>query len=121
MGTLYVVGPASGNREDLSPRAARVLGDVGLVAAEDTRRTRQLLTHLGISKPLLAVHADAERGRAGQVLEALAAGDVALCTDAGMPAISDPGAHLVDRPRQYGHNVAVLPERSAVRRALALP
>ena len=120
MGTLYVVGTPIGNLEDLSPRAARVLGDVALVAAEDTRRTRQLLTHLGISKPLLAVHAEAERGRAGQVLEALAAGDVALCTDAGMPAISDPGAHLVDRARQSGHDVVVIPGPSAVTAALAL-
>ncbi len=120
MGTLYVVGTPIGNLEDLSPRAARVLGEVALVAAEDTRRTRGLLTHLGISKPLLSVHADAERGRAAQVLEALTGGDVALCTDAGMPAISDPGAHLVERAREAGHDVAVIPGPSAVTAALAL-
>ncbi len=120
MGTLYVVGTPIGNLEDLSPRAARVLSEVMLVAAEDTRRTRQLLTHLGISKPMLSVHADAERNRAAQVLDVLADGDAALCTDAGMPAISDPGAHLVDRAREAGHDIAVIPGPSAVTAALAL-
>jgi 16S rRNA (cytidine1402-2'-O)-methyltransferase len=120
MGTLFVVGTPIGNLEDLTPRAARVLGEVGLVAAEDTRRTRQLLTHLGISKPMLSVHADAERGRAARVVEALRDGDVALCTDAGMPSISDPGAHLVERAREAGHEVAVIPGPSAVTAALAL-
>jgi 16S rRNA (cytidine1402-2'-O)-methyltransferase len=120
MGTLYVVGTPIGNLEDLTPRAARVLGEVDLVAAEDTRRTRRLLTHLGISKPLLSVHADAERGRAAQVIDALRDGDVALCTDAGMPSISDPGAHLVDRVRDAGHGLAVIPGPSAVTAALAL-
>jgi 16S rRNA (cytidine1402-2'-O)-methyltransferase len=97
-----------------------VLGEVDLVAAEDTRRTRRLLTHLGISKPLLSVHADAERGRAAHVIDALRHGDVALCTDAGMPSISDPGAHLVDRVRDAGHGLAVIPGPSAVTAALAL-
>src|SRR5258708_5018392 len=120
MGTLYVVGTPIGNLEDLSPRGARVVGEVALVAAEDPRRTRGLLTHLGISKPLLSVHADAERGRAAQVRNALTGGDVALCTDAGMPAISDPGAHLVERAREAGHEVAVIPGPSAVTAALAL-
>jgi 16S rRNA (cytidine1402-2'-O)-methyltransferase len=120
MGTLYVVGTPIGNLEDLTPRAVRVLGEVDLVAAEDTRRTRRLLTHLGISKPLLSVHADAERGRAAQVIDALREGDVALCTDAGMPSISDPGAHLVDRVRDAGHGLAVIPGPSAVTAALAL-
>lgn len=120
MGTLYIVGTPIGNLEDLTPRAARVLGEVALVAAEDTRRTRQLLTHLGISKPMLSVHADAERGRATQIIEALGRGDVALCTDAGMPSISDPGAHLVERVRDAGYGVAVIPGASAVTAALAL-
>jgi len=120
MGTLYVIGTPIGNLEDLAPRAARTLAEVALVAAEDTRRTRQLLTHLGISKPLLSVHAGAERGRATQVVEALVDGDVALCTDAGMPSISDPGAHLVGRARAAGHHVVVIPGPSAVTAALAL-
>jgi 16S rRNA (cytidine1402-2'-O)-methyltransferase len=120
VGTLYIVGTPIGNLEDLTPRAARVLAQVSLVAAEDTRRTRQLLSHLGLSKPMLSVHADAERGRASQIVEALNRGDVALCTDAGMPSISDPGAHLVARVRDAGHGVAVVPGPSAVTAALAL-
>ena len=120
LGTLFIVGTPIGNLEDLTPRAARVLGEVALVAAEDTRRTRQLLTHLGISKPMLSVHADAERGRANQIIDALRHGDVALCTDAGMPAVSDPGAYLVGRVREAGHEVAVIPGPSAVTAALAL-
>jgi 16S rRNA (cytidine1402-2'-O)-methyltransferase len=119
MGTLYVVGTPIGNLEDLTPRAARVLGEVALVAAEDTRRTRALLTHLGISKPMLAVYADVERARTGRVLEALDAGDVAYCTDGGMPAVSDPGAHVVDRARAAGHEVVVIPGPSAVTAAIA--
>jgi 16S rRNA (cytidine1402-2'-O)-methyltransferase len=120
LGTLYIVGTPIGNLEDLTPRAARVLDAVSLVAAEDTRRTRRLLTHLGVSKPMLSVHADAERGRANQIIGALQHGDVALCTDAGMPSISDPGAHLVERVREAGHDVAVIPGPSAVTAALAL-
>ena len=101
-----MVGTPIGNLEDLAPRAARVLGAVALVAAEDTRRTRGLLTHLGISKPLLAVYADVERARLDRILGALEAGDVAYCTDSGMPVVSDPGAHLVDQARAAGHDVA---------------
>ena len=119
MGTLYVVGTPIGNLEDLTPRAARVLAQVALVAAEDTRRTRGLLTHLGISKPLLAVYADVERARLERVLEALEAGDVAYCTDGGMPVVSDPGAHLVDQARGAGHEVVVIPGPSAVTAAIA--
>ncbi len=119
MGTLFVVGTPIGNLEDMTPRAARVLGEVSMVAAEDTRRTRALLTHLGISKPLLAIYADVERGRAQQVLDGLDAGDVAYCTDGGMPVVSDPGAHLVDRARAAGHPVVVIPGPSAVTAAIA--
>ena len=119
-GTLFVVATPIGNLEDITARALRVLRQVRLIAAEDTRRTRQLLSHLGLSKPMLSVHADAERGRAAQIVEALGRGDVALCTDAGMPAISDPGAHLVGRVRDAGHDVAVVPGPSAVTAALAL-
>ncbi|MFN2464507.1 MAG: 16S rRNA (cytidine(1402)-2'-O)-methyltransferase [Candidatus Dormibacteria bacterium] len=118
-GTLYVVGTPIGNLEDLSPRGARVLGEVILVAAEDTRRTQALLTHLGIRKPLIAVYAEVERSRSGRVLEALTGGDVALCTDGGMPAISDPGAFLVNSARAAGHVVVVIPGPTAVASALA--
>lgn len=113
------MGTPIGNLEDLSPRAARVLGEVVLVAAEDTRRTQALLSHLGLRKPLMAIYAQVERARAGQVVDALHGGDVALCTDGGMPAISDPGAHLVDTVRGAGHDVVVVPGPSAVVAALA--
>ena len=96
-----------------------MLGGVALVAAEDTRRTRALLTHLELSKPLLAVYADVERGRVGQVLDALGRGDVAYCTDGGMPVVSDPGAHLVDSARAAGYEVIVVPGPSAVTAAVA--
>jgi 16S rRNA (cytidine1402-2'-O)-methyltransferase len=119
VGTLFIIGTPIGNLEDITTRATRVLGEVALVAAEDTRRTRALLTHLGISKPMVAVYADVERGRADQVLEALLMGDVAYCTDGGMPVVSDPGAHLVDRARAAGHPVVVIPGPSAVTAALA--
>ncbi|MFN2466053.1 MAG: 16S rRNA (cytidine(1402)-2'-O)-methyltransferase [Candidatus Dormibacteria bacterium] len=119
MGTLFVVGTPIGNLEDLTPRAARVLGEVSLVAAEDTRRTRALLTHLGLRKPLVAVYGDVERSRAQQVVEALEGGEVAYCTDGGMPVVSDPGAHLVDQVRAAGHEVVVIPGPSAVTTALA--
>lgn len=119
MGTLFVVGTPIGNLEDISPRAVRVLGEVAVVAAEDTRRTRALLTHLGLSKPMLALYADVERGRAPLVLDALDRGDVAYCTDGGMPVVSDPGAHLVNQARSAGHDVVVIPGPSAVTAALA--
>ncbi len=118
-GILYVVGTPIGNLEDLTPRARRVLGEVSLVVAEDTRRTRALLTHLELSKPMLAVYADVERGRASRVLDALERGDVAYCTDGGMPVVSDPGAHLVDAARAGGHQVVVVPGPSALTAAIA--
>lgn len=120
MGKLFVVGTPIGNLEDLTPRAARVLGEVDLVAAEDTRRTRGLLSHLGLHKPLLALYAEAERRRTPRVLEALEGGDVAYCTDGGMPAVSDPGAALVQAVRAAGFEVVVVPGPSAVTSALAV-
>jgi 16S rRNA (cytidine1402-2'-O)-methyltransferase len=119
LGTLFVVGTPIGNLEDMTPRAARVLGGVGLVAAEDTRRTRGLLSHLGVHKPLISLHGDVERARIPQVLEALDHGDVAYCTDGGMPGISDPGAALVGAAREAGFGVVVVPGPSAVTAALA--
>jgi 16S rRNA (cytidine1402-2'-O)-methyltransferase len=91
-----------------------------LVAAEDTRRTRALLSHLGLHRPLISVHGDIERPRSGHILSALAGGDVAFCTDAGMPALSDPGAATVTAARDAGHQVVVVPGPSAVTAALAL-
>lgn len=119
MGTLYVVGTPIGNLEDLTLRAARVLGQVTLVAAEDTRVTRKLLSHLGIHVPLTSYHQRNWSARLPFLLDSLAAGDVALVTDAGMPGISDPGTELVARAVAAGFRVEVVPGPSAVTTALA--
>ena len=100
MGTLYIVGTPIGNLEDLSPRAARVLGQVALVAAEDTRVTRRLLNHLGVRPRLTSFHQHNSEEKAGELLRALDAGDVALVTDAGMPGVSDPAASWWRRRRR---------------------
>ena len=120
MGTLYVVGTPIGNLEDLTLRAARVLGQVTLVAAEDTRVTRKLLTHLGIHVPLTSYHQRNRLDRMPLLLDSLASGDVALVTDAGMPGISDPGSELVARAAAAGFSVEVVPGPSAVTTALAI-
>ena len=120
MGTLYIVGTPIGNLEDLSPRAARVLGQVGLVAAEDTRVSRKLLSHLGVRPRLLSFHQHNYQERLGQVLKELETGDVALVTDAGMPGVSDPGSELVAAAAAAGISVQVVPGPSAVTTALAV-
>jgi len=95
-GTLYVVATPLGNLEDITLRAARILGEVDKVLAEDTRRTRRLLTHLGHNTPTLSVHQHNERGRIEQVCQMLEDGlNLALVSDAGTPAISDPGFPLI--------------------------
>ncbi|MDA1129437.1 MAG: 16S rRNA (cytidine(1402)-2'-O)-methyltransferase [Chloroflexi bacterium] len=120
MGTLYIVGTPIGNLEDLTPRAARILGEVSLVAAEDTRVSRRLLSHLGIRPRITSFHQHNWRGKLDQVLAQLAEGDVALVTDAGMPGISDPGSELVAAAAQAGFKVEVVPGPSAVTSALAI-
>ncbi|MCL6580738.1 MAG: 16S rRNA (cytidine(1402)-2'-O)-methyltransferase [Firmicutes bacterium] len=119
-GTLYLVGTPLGNLEDLSPRAATVLASVDLVAAEDTRRTRRLLTHLGISRPMVSYHQHSREGRQREILERLEDGqNVALVTDAGMPAISDPGWRLVAAAVARGITVVPIPGPTALVLALA--
>ncbi|MDX2194272.1 MAG: 16S rRNA (cytidine(1402)-2'-O)-methyltransferase [Gemmatimonadales bacterium] len=119
-GTLYVVATPLGNLGDLSPRAAEVLRSVAVVAAEDTRRSRGLLTHLDAAPRLLSFHAHSGERRAEQLVALLAEGqDVALVTDAGTPAISDPGAELVAAARAAGHAVVPVPGPSAVATALS--
>ena len=120
MPTLYIVGTPIGNLEDLTPRAARVLGEVSLVAAEDTRVSRRLLSHLGIRPRTTSFHQHNWRDKLDGVLAELARGDVALVTDAGMPGISDPGSELVAAAAQAGFKVEVVPGPSAVTAALAL-
>ena len=118
--TLYVVGTPIGNLEDLSPRAARVLRSVSLVAAEDTRVTRRLLSHLDARPRLLSFNEHNWQERLGPVLQALQDGDVALVSDAGMPVISDPGRELVAACAANGIRVESVPGPSAVTTALAV-
>ena len=120
MGTLYIVGTPIGNLEDLTRRAVRVLGQVSLVAAEDTRVTRKLLSHLSIHAPLVSYHARNWRSRLPSIVDALHSGDVALVTDAGMPVVSDPGSELVSAARASENRVEVVPGPSAVTAALAV-
>ena len=119
-GTLYVVATPIGNLGDLTPRAADVLRRATAVVAEDTRRTLQLFAHLGAPAPqLLALPAFDERGRLGPVLARLAAGEeVALCTDAGTPGVSDPGQQLVAAAWEAGARVVPLPGPCAAVAAL---
>lgn len=118
MGRLYVVPTPIGNLEDITLRALRVLREVPVVLAEDTRHTRRLLTHYDIRTRLLSYHEHNERQRVSEVLELLERGDVALVSDAGMPAISDPGMDLVRAVAQAGREVEVLPGPSAAVTAL---
>ena len=120
-GTLYLVGTPIGNLEDLSPRAIRILSEVDFIAAEDTRVTRKLLTHFGIHTPLICYQ---EHNRAAQgetVVERLLAGqNAAIVTNAGMPAISDPGEDLVRLCHERGVDVASVPGPCAAVTALAM-
>ena len=120
MGTLFVVGTPIGNLEDMTLRGARVLGQVDLVAAEDTRVTRRLLTHLGIRARLVSYHEHNWRARLPQLLKALESSDVALVCDAGMPTLSDPGSELVSQAAAAGLGVEVVPGPSALTAALAV-
>ena len=95
-GTLYLVATPIGNLADLSERAVKVLAEVDFIAAEDTRNSLRLLSHLGIAKPMISYFEHNKRERGGEILERLAAGEsCALITDAGTPAISDPGEDIV--------------------------
>ncbi len=120
MGTLFIIGTPIGNLEDLSPRATRILGQVGLVAAEDTRVTRRLLSHLGIRVPTVSYHQHNWRSRLPQVIKSLEDRDVALVCDAGMPVVSDPGSELVSKAASAGFPVEVVPGPSALTAALAV-
>ncbi len=118
--TLYVVATPLGNLGDLSPRAADLLRRVPVVAAEDTRRTRGLLSHLGASPTLLSFHAHSGERRLDAVLGILRDGrDVALVSDAGTPGVSDPGADLVAAARAADIAVIPIPGPSAVATALS--
>ena len=119
-GTLYVVGTPIGNLGDFSPRAKETLQTVDFIAAEDTRVTAKLLNHFDIKKPLVSYHEHNRREKGPDILDRLLAGEsCALVTDAGMPAISDPGVDLVRLCRESGVPVATVPGPTALATALA--
>src|SRR3982751_5425384 len=120
-GTLYVVATPIGNLEDVTLRALRILREVSLVAAEDTRRTGRLLQHYSISTPTTSLHEHNERDKTAQLVERLQAGDsIALVSDAGTPLISDPGQTLVARARAEGIRIEPIPGPSAVMATLSV-
>jgi len=118
---LYVVATPIGNLEDISYRAVRILSEADLIAAEDTRHSRVLLAHYGITTPMQALHEHNEAQAVERVLERIAAGEaIALISDAGTPLISDPGYRLVRAAREAGLPVFALPGASAVTTALSV-
>lgn len=117
---LYVVATPIGNLRDITARALEVLANADVVAAEDTRVSRALLTHFGIAARLVSVREHNERAAAAGVIDWLAQGQsVALVSDAGTPGVSDPGAHLVERVRAAGFPVVPVPGPSALTAALS--
>ncbi len=120
-GKLYILGTPIGNLEDFSPRAQRILSEVDFIAAEDTRVTVKLLNHFGISKPMVAYFEHNKKERGETVIERLLGGETcALVTDAGMPAISDPGEDLVREAREKNIEVESVPGPTAFATALAI-
>lgn len=109
-GTLYIVATPIGNLEDISARALRILGEVDIVLCEDTRMTKRLLDHYGISAKTMSYHAQSKDSREDQILEMLKKGEsLALVSDAGTPTISDPGSRLVHRVKNELSDVLVSP------------
>jgi 16S rRNA (cytidine1402-2'-O)-methyltransferase len=113
MSTLYLVATPIGNLEDITARAVRVLGGVDLIAAEDTRQTRKLLNHLNIQPRLTSYFEHNKLSKLGSILDVLERGDVALVSDAGTPALNDPGYMLVRAVLEAGHQVSPIPGPSA--------
>ena len=119
-GTLYVVATPIGNLEDVTLRALRVLREVAVVAAEDTRRTARLLQHYSISTPTTSLHEHNEQARTPGLIERLRAGEsIALVSDAGTPVISDPGTRLIAEAHKQSIRVEPIPGPSAVMAALS--
>lgn len=120
MGTLYVVATPIGNLEDITLRALRVLREVRLIAAEDTRTARKLLARYDITTPTISYFEHNKAARIPQLLAALALGDVALISEAGMPGLSDPGYELIRTAVEGGYPVVPIPGASAITAALAV-
>ena len=119
MSVLYLVATPIGNLSDMSPRAVQTLQNVQLIAAEDTRHTRKLLSHFEIHNRLVSYHEHNQEAAIAPILEALESGDVALVSDAGTPGINDPGYRLVREAVAHGHTVSPIPGPSAPVAALA--
>ena len=118
-GTLYLVSTPIGNLEDITHRAVRLLGEVELIACEDTRHTKKLLNHYGINTRTISYHEHNERERAAELLRLIESGsDVAIVSDAGTPGISDPGFRLARLAIESGVRVVPVPGASAVITAL---
>lgn len=120
MGVLYLVATPIGNLEDITRRALRLLAQVNLIAAEDTRHTRKLLEHYGIHTPLISYHEHNKLVKVDAILSSLSQGDVALVSDAGMPGLNDPGYELVRAALQAGYTVSPVPGASAPLAALVV-
>lgn len=119
-GTLYLVPTPIGNLEDITLRAINILKKVDAIAAEDTRHTRKLLSHLGIATQLISYYREKEQERSNEIIERIQAGEsIALVTDAGTPCISDPGTVVVRQAHENGINVVPLPGASALTTALS--
>jgi 16S rRNA (cytidine1402-2'-O)-methyltransferase len=120
-GVLYITATPIGNLEDITLRALRILQEVDLIAAEDTRHSRKLLNHFEITTPLISYYREKERERSTQLVTRLLAGEsIALVSDAGTPGISDPGAILVQQAREAGITIVPLPGASALISALSV-
>ena len=120
MPTLYIVSTPIGNLEDITLRALRVLGEVGLIAAEDTRVTRRLLTRYDIDTPLTSYHEHNKLAKIPGLLVRLEDIDIALVSDAGTPGVNDPGQELVIAAASKGHDVIGIPGASSLTTAIAV-
>jgi 16S rRNA (cytidine1402-2'-O)-methyltransferase len=119
-GVLYIVATPIGNLDDITLRAIEVLGNVDLVAAEDTRHSQHLMAHLGLRKKMLSLHEHNEQDRIIQILALLSQGQqIALVSDAGTPLISDPGFPLVRAAIEAGYKVTPIPGVSSIIAALS--
>lgn len=120
IGTLFVVATPIGNLEDITLRALRILKEVDLIAAEDTRHTKHLLNHFDIHTPLISYYREKEAERSEELIQRMLSGEtIALVSDAGTPGISDPGAVLVNKSREAGITIVPLPGPSALTAALS--
>lgn len=118
MGTLYLVSTPIGHLEDITLRALRVLKEAALIASEDTRQTRKLLSRYGLHTRQVSYHEHSPASRLASLLQTLQTGDVALVSDAGTPGLSDPGYALVRAAWEHGHVVRPIPGASAPLAAL---